>query len=90
MANKRSIKRGINYICSELFAECVALSLYNARSAKEDVDSLLKSILRTHSDYIKRVSHPEPGMKAKVYYNIINENFNKDVNDLADQIRNQH
>ncbi len=90
MANKRSIKRGINYICSELFAECVALSLYNARSAKEDVDSLLKSILRTHSDYIKRVSHPEPGMKAKVYYKILIENFNKDVNDLADQIRNQH
>ncbi|MEN9365110.1 MAG: hypothetical protein RL165_846, partial [Bacteroidota bacterium] len=29
MANKRDLKRTINYITSELFAETVAASLYN-------------------------------------------------------------
>lgn len=90
MANKRSLKCGISYICSELFAECVALSLYNSQCAKENVDSLLKSILHIHSDYIKRVSHPEPGMVAKVYYRTLIESFNKDVNALVDQICNLH
>lgn len=86
MANKRNLKREINYICSEMFAECVALSLYNAKVEEEDVDSLLRSIMDLHADYIMRVSHPEPGMKPKNYYNVLVENFNKDANSVVDQI----
>lgn len=89
MANKRDLKRGINYICSELFAECVATSLYR-KTDKENIDTLLKSILRVHSDYIRRVSHPEPGMKAKKYYNSIIHSFNGEVNDVVDAISNLH
>lgn len=90
MANKRNLKREINYICSEMFAECVAWSLYNADSNEENVDSLLKEIMAVHSDYIMRVSHPEPGMKARVYYNTLVNNFNKDANSIVDQICNLH
>lgn len=90
MANKRSLKRGINYICSEMFAECVALSLYNVNSDKENVDSLLRNILHVHSDYIMRVSHPEPGMPAKKYYQVLISNFNDDVNNIIDQISTLH
>lgn len=90
MANKRSLKRGINYICSELFAECVATSIYSNRSDKQNVDTLLKSILRTHSDYVKRISHPEPGMPAKKYYKALVASFNNEVNDIVDAIRNLH
>ena len=28
MAKRRTLKKNINYICSELFAECVALTHY--------------------------------------------------------------
>lgn len=86
MANKRNLKREINYICSEMFAECVALSLYSARGDGEEADSLLRSIMDLHADYIMRVSHPEPGMKAKEYYKILVESFNKDANAVVDQI----
>lgn len=89
MANKRDLKRGITYICSELFAECVAAS-YSNNSDKANVDSLLKGIMHMHSDYIMRVSHPEPGMQAKAYYRILIEHFNNDVNDIVDQISNTH
>ena len=88
MANKRDLKRGINYICSELFAECVAVSVYNKDSDKENVDSLLRSIIGIHSDYVMRVSHPEPGMPAKKYYRVLVDNFNNEVNDVVDQINN--
>ena len=90
MANKRSLKREINYICSELFAECVATSLYSNNSDEANVDTLLESLMKIHSDYIARVSHPEPGMKARDYYKSLIGSFNNDVNDLVDQISNLH
>ena len=69
MANKRDLKRTINYITSELFAECVAASLYNGKPEQEDVDGIISVIVMTNTNFIKRVSHPEPGMKQTVYYN---------------------
>jgi hypothetical protein len=90
MASKRNLKREINYVCSELFAECVATSLYSNNSDEANVDTLLTSIMKCHSDYIMRVSHPEPGMKAKVYYKKLVDSFNNDVNDFVDQISNLH
>lgn len=90
MANKRDLKRGINYICSDLFAECVAVSLYYKASDPDNMDTLMKSVLRVHSNYIMRVSHPEPGMPAKKYYKNLVECFNHEVNDIIDAIKNLH
>ncbi len=90
MANKRDLKKEINYICSELFAESVATALYSNNSDEANLNTLLKSLMRTHSDYIMRVSHPEPGMKAKEYYKKLIHSFNNDVNDYVDQISNLH
>ena len=35
MANKRKLKRTINYVCGDLFAECVAASLYSGKQEAE-------------------------------------------------------
>lgn len=89
MANKRVLKKQINFVCSELFAEAVAASTYASRADAEDnLNALLKGILRMHSDYIMRVSHPEPGMKAKDYYKSMIESFNSDINEVVDHIGN--
>ena len=45
MANKRNLKRNINYVCSELFSEAVAASMYSSKATEEDVNALLASIL---------------------------------------------
>lgn len=45
MANRRKLKKNINYICSELFAECVALMHYNIDVKQEDIDNLMSRIL---------------------------------------------
>ncbi len=89
MANKRSLKRCINYACSELFAECVSVSSYY-HSDKQNAETLLRYIMRLHSDYIMRVSHPEPGMAPKQYYNRLISDFNTNVNEVIDQINNLH
>ena len=86
MANKRTLKQSINYICSDLFAETVAAALYNKEVRQENVDALLLSIL--HSDFIRRVSHPEPGLPAKTYYKAIIEDFNKQAAEIVDHIQN--
>lgn len=88
MSNKRELKKTINYICSDLFAECVAASLYSGKPEKENVDALLTSILTIHSNYIQRISHPEPGVPAKKYYRDLIDNFNKEVNEVVDHIAN--
>ena len=84
MANKRTLKKTINYICSDLFAECVAASLYSGKPA------LLTSILSIQSDFIRRISHTEPGMKNKVYFQNFMKDFNKQVSEIIDQIGNLH
>lgn len=62
MAKKRDLKQTINYVCSDLFAEGVAASLYGTANNEEAVNNLLSSIIVTRNDFVKRVSHPEPGM----------------------------
>ncbi|HEY9543210.1 hypothetical protein [Prevotella sp.] len=86
MASKRTLKHQINYICSELFAECVAAALYNKKANDSSFDAILTSIMVVNSEFIKRVSHPQPGMKAKLYYKDLILGFNKQIDEIIDQI----
>lgn len=84
--NKRDLKKRINNVCSELFAECVATSLYSSNNNEDNNNALLASILNIHNDYLTRVSHPEPGLSPHIYYNYLIKDFNKSVGEIIDQI----
>lgn len=86
MAKKRNLKQTINYICSDLFAEGVAASLYGEQKDEEAVNNLLSLIIVTRNDYVKRISHPEPGMKPRTYYKAIIADFNQQINEIINQI----
>ena len=88
MANKRDLKRTINYITSELFAETMAAVIYSGKVDKEAGDNLLASIIITRDDFIKRISHPEPGMPAKKYFKTLREDFAAHASDIVDQLNN--
>ncbi len=88
MTNKRDLKRTINYICSDLFAECIAASLYSGKPNTENIQALLYSIITIHDDFLRRISHPEPGIPAKKFYKKLIEDFNKQVSEIIDQIGN--
>ena len=90
MANKRTLKKGIKLICEELFAECIAASLYGHNADQGNVDALLYSIIHTQDDFTARISHPEPGMAAKVYFRDLREMFTAQASDIIDQINNLH
>lgn len=88
MANKRNLKRNINYVCSELFSEAIAASMYSSKTSDEDVKALLASILVIHNDYVRRVSHLEPGLTPKVFYKNLVDSFNKQASEIIDQVAN--
>lgn len=86
MANKRVLKRSINRVCEELFAESVAVSLYGLANSQENHDALFFSIIKMQAHYISRVGHPEPGMKAGRYYKDLKEKFTAEVEGIVNQI----
>ena len=88
MSNKKDLKQVINYVCDELFAECVAASMYNGAPDTENVESLLLSIINLRSDFISRISHPEPGLPAKKFFNDLKRDFNEQVSEIIDHISN--
>ena len=88
MANKRDLKRAINGICGEIFAECAALLFYSDEINAQNAEALLSSVLCINNHFIARISHPEPGMPQKVYYKDLIEQFNKQILELVDQINN--
>ena len=86
MANRRDLKKIINYATSQIFSECVAVSLYSSKPAEEDVAALLSAIVHMRNDFIERVSHKEPGTTGKVYYQNLIDAFNQQVEELLEQI----
>ncbi len=82
MANRRTLKKQINYICSELFAECVALSHYQIKVEQKDLDNVMTRILLMHDEFIRRISHTEPG-STKLYYKKLRADFNTQVDEVV-------
>ena len=53
---------------------------------EDDVESVFFSIVKMQADFICRISHPEPGMKAKEYYKDLKDKFAAQASDILDQI----
>ena len=77
MANKRNLKKGINYVVSELFLECIVLKQIKKADATK-ADEILADILCLQNEFLARAGHPEPGC-VKKYYRKLNEDFGNEV-----------
>jgi hypothetical protein len=86
--NKKTLKRQINLICEELFVEFVAASLYGNTLDIQKAETILSSIAKTRKNYISRISHPEPGMPASMYFKDLKLKFSKEVLEIIDHINN--
>ena len=84
--NKRKLKKRINLICETLFADGVAVSLYGPEDNKENMEALLFTIVKMQNHFTTRISHPEPGIKPKVYFRDLREKFGAQVNNILDQV----
>lgn len=75
MANKRNLKKEINYITDELFSECLFNRLYMPGSNKTKCDELMAKITHVQENLLSRVNHPDgkdnPKLVRKHYQKII-------------------
>lgn len=77
MANKRELKKSINYIVGDLFQECLVLKVIKkADDAK--VDEVLTAILDLQNEFLARANHPQPGC-VKGYYRKLYSDFSDAV-----------
>ena len=83
MAKRKVLKKRINYIVGELFAECLINGKNCADQAK--VNDVLADILNTQNEFISRISHTQPGT-VKGFYKKLIQDFNAKANELIDAI----
>lgn len=83
MASRKVLKKNINYIASELFAECLVNSLYVPGTDKQKADNLMGEILKMQDEFISRISHTEPG-NVKMFYKKLHADFNAKVEEIID------
>lgn len=87
MANRKDLKKNVNYIASELFAECLVNSLYVPGTDKAKADELMSAILNMQDEFISRISHTQPG-NVKGYYKKFHEDFNAKVDEIIEAMNN--
>lgn len=85
MANKRELKKRVNNLCGDLFAECVACVHY-AKVNREDADNVMIAILNMQDDILCRISHIEPGLPTKTFFKKLNSDLAKATEAIVEQI----
>lgn len=75
------MKKSVNYITGELFAECLVNKLYIPGTDPQKADALMGDILATQDEFLSRISHTEPG-NVKNFYKKFKTDFNAKVDEL--------
>ncbi len=86
MASRRDLKKVIAFITDELAAQAFVVSCDKQCDAESWV-AVFNKIIALSKDYTARVSHVEPGMPAKKYFNALCDSFNADAMAILDDIK---
>lgn len=85
MANRKDLKKAINYIAGELFTECIICSLNLSEEGKQKADKVMTDILNMQNEFVSRISHTEPG-NVKGFYKKLREDFSTQVDEIITAI----
>ncbi len=58
MANKRDLKKDIDYLVGEVISDCYTYMLINGEKKRDDAIAIIESILEKRNDLIHRIKHP--------------------------------
>lgn len=83
--NRRNLKKFVNCITSELFAETFAIQYYNQEVDRTQLNEVFGRIIKLQNEYLSRVSHTEPG-NAQMYYKKFKNDFNVEVDEIVNQL----
>ncbi|MBQ5643597.1 MAG: hypothetical protein IIV13_07585 [Bacteroidaceae bacterium] len=82
---RRELKKSINNLCGELFAECIALNRYE-NVDKDRVANVMESILMMQADIVSRISHTQPGA-YKIFFKKLREDLIARTEEIIDDIQ---
>lgn len=85
MANRRELKKKVNTLCGDLFAECIACVNY-AKVNRDDADNVMLAILNMQDDILCRISHLEPGLPAKTFFKKLHADLHIASESIIEQI----
>ena len=85
MANRRQLKKNVNYIAGELFMECLVMRNYVPGTDKQKADDLMSNILKIQDEFISRISHTEPG-NVKGFYHKFHTDFQTKVDETIEAL----
>lgn len=86
MASRKNLKKVIGYISSELLSQAIYVAVNSDREPAE-WNQLFENIIRLNNDYVARVSHKQPGMSAKKYFDTLCTSFNEDAKAIVAEIQ---
>jgi hypothetical protein len=78
MANRRRLKKEINNICSDLM---LAIVLQDKPQSTEKLESIVEEILALNVEFVKRISHTEPG-SVRLFYAKLRQEFSEKVQNI--------
>lgn len=84
MAKRKDLKKAINNICGNLFADCVTLSMC-AQANKDKLVELMGRVMELNTEFIARTNHAEKGNERK-FYKKLRDDFTEAANALAEEI----
>ena len=78
MANRRNLKKNVNYISDLVAGLCIVESMNAKEENREAISQLFLQIVNLRRDIMSRISHTEPG-SVKVFYKKLKSDFNTEV-----------
>lgn len=88
MANKRILKKEINYIAGELLSECLFNKYLIPNVDAEKADALMGKIIGIQDDFLCRVSAngDKDPKKVKIYYKKLRADFDKAIDEVFEDL----
>ena len=89
MANKRTLKKEINYVAGELLSECLCNKyLIPGTECRKRSDALMGKIIGIQDDFLCRVgaNGDKDPKKVKVYYRKLRAHFDKAIDEIFEDL----
>lgn len=91
MANKRKLKKEINFLAEELITNCFLSSAFINGSNDEKIDELIGRVLDMQGEFLSRVNNPNGTQNPKLvknYYKALVADFDKCVGEILIELDN--
>lgn len=84
MANKREIKKDVDYLIGEVISDCYTYLLIHGDKNREKVVEIIEAIIEKRNNFISRVNNPEKNLdtkQVKAHFKAINTDLLVAIND---------